>query len=246
MLRARRVGEGQVGQFRHQLAGGEDGVDRLFPLREMSGPALQLDDEGEGRGVHRHGLQIGWLAVDEMVGAQALANRRQRADAALQLAHHIGQDDVASRPNPGLDQRSDGAQRGRIARLHVRDADAVDEILVDQAAPGIDGPSPAHRVGVEVAVEHQALAAAAPAPDADGVDPFAGDGLEFDLQAKVAHHVDDMLGERLLARTLGIALPPHQVGQCLQAGGLVDAVREGQGVRHDARRRLNPRSEAPR
>jgi hypothetical protein len=49
--------------------------------------------------------------------------------------------------------------------------------VVDLAAPGVDGPALADRVGVDMAVEQQALAAAGPAQAADGVDALAGTGV---------------------------------------------------------------------
>ena len=69
----------------------------------------ELDRHVEAAGVQRHAVEVGRLHVDEAVGAQAGVDRLDRADAALQLADHVFEDHVAFQPDPGVDQRLDGA-----------------------------------------------------------------------------------------------------------------------------------------
>src|SRR5262245_319264 len=79
-------------------------------------------------------------------------------------------------PDPALDQRLHRGERRGVARLHVGHPDPVDESIVVDPAQGVDRPSLGHRIGVEVAVEHEALAAAGPPPAADRVHPASLDG----------------------------------------------------------------------
>ena len=130
---------------------------------------------------------------------------------------------------PASNQCLDGRERGRVAGLHVRDADPIDEVIVDQPAPGIDRPALGRRVGVEVAVEEQARGPAGAAPDADGIDAVALDGLQVCLEPHAAHDLDHPLDEGALARRLGIALVAHHLGDDVEAGALVNAAGEREG-----------------
>lgn len=117
--------------------------------------------------------------------------------------------------------RSAQKYRG-VARFHVGHAYAVDEFLVDFSGPGIDGPTFGDGVGVNVAVEQQALAPARAAPAADGVDAVARHWRQRSVQAQGTHLVSHERRQCALAVGLAIAFVLHHAGQEFEAGGLVN------------------------
>ena len=233
------LGRGRAGKFqrveaRDEIAGGHDGIDRLLALRQVPRVAHQLDGEDEGCGVHRQRLQVGGLAVDEIVRLEAALDHRDGADAALQLANDIGQQHVAAQLHTIVDQRLQRAEVGGIARLHVRHADAVDELVVDLSAPGIDGPALGHGVGVDMAVEHQALGAAGAAQPADCVDALARNRRQLDLEAQRLHLLRHPRRQHALALGLAVALVLHHPAQEFQAEFGVDTVEQLLRVHREA------------
>ena len=222
MRLARCVRKSHRVEPRDQVAGGQDRIDGFLALGQMPGLADQLDQEREGRGVHRHRLQIGRFRIDEIIRPQPGIHQRLGAHSALKFADHEGEDDVATQPNPGIQQRLHGAEISAIASLHVGHADAVDEVGVDLAGPRIDRPTLGHRVGVEMAIEQQAPSPARAAPTADRVDPIARHRRQLRLESQAAKLLAHELDQDALAVRLAVALVLHHLRQQREAGGLVD------------------------
>jgi len=132
----------------------------------------------------------GRLHIDEAVRTHAFLDRLDGADATLQFTNDVFQQHIAFELHTGIDQGFHRHERGGVAGLHVGNADAVDKVAVIQSAPGIDGPAPADRVGVQVAVEQQAAGAAAAAPGADGVEALGFDRLQHRFEAEGGHVFD--------------------------------------------------------
>ena len=130
-----------------------------------------------------------------------------------------------------------GAEIRGVPGLHVGDADAVDETFVHLSAPGIDSPALAHRVGVDVAVEQQALAAAGAAQPADGIDAVAVDcalgsvfggastGLSSASSPSACIRCHE-IGKLAFARRLAVAFVAHHRGEKVEAGFFVDAIEQ--------------------
>src|SRR5207237_4830812 len=104
------------------------------------------------------------------------------ADAALQLANDVGEDHVAPEPDPCPLHRLHRRHVGGVGGFHVGDADAVDALALDLAAERVPGPALARRIGIEMAVEHEAPAPAASAPSADAVEAAWLDFLQLGLE----------------------------------------------------------------
>ena len=68
-------------------------------------------------------------------------DRPDGPDPALELADHIFEDHVALEAHAGVEERLHRHEGSGVAGLHVRDADAVDEPVVVDAAPRVDRPA---------------------------------------------------------------------------------------------------------
>ena len=156
--------------------------------------------------MERQAGKVGGLPVDEVVRADPAVDRLDGADASLQLADDVREDDVATQPDALPDQRAHCAERRRIAGFHVRDTDAVDEPVVVDATPRIDRPAFGDGIRVEMAIEEQALAAAGSTPDADRVHASGLDLLGVGLEPEPLHGVDDEPRELAFAGRARVAL----------------------------------------
>lgn len=199
--------------------------------------ADQLDGEHKGGGVHRQRDQIGWLGVDEVVGADALVDQCRGADTALQLTDHVGEDDIAPEPNAGLDQRAQRAEVGGVSGLHVGDADTVNEGVVDLPRPGVDGPALSDRIGIEMAVEQKTFAASCATSPPDRVDAAARNRGQRRVKAKrlnLAHHETGQLAFALglriaFARTIW-ARKSRQARASMRASSASGLIRRSAGL----------------
>ena len=110
------------------------------------------------------------LRIDEVVCPEAALDHLDRAHATLQLAYYEGENHVAAEADSVLHKRAERAEIGGVTRLHVGDADPVDEILVVDPAPWIDRPALGGGIGVQVAVEKERRSAARALEATDGVE----------------------------------------------------------------------------
>src|SRR5262245_28579241 len=150
--------------------------------------------------------EVGRLGVDEVVGADALVDHGDGADAALELTDHEAQDDVAAQAHAVVHEGAEGAEIGRVTSFHVGDADAVDEVLVVDATPRIDGPALGDGIGVEMAVEEERGSVARTLEPSDGVESAFRHGLELGAEPDPLHAFDHEAGELALFGRAAVAL----------------------------------------
>ena len=108
MLIVLGAAEGRGVEARHQGTGGGDAVDAVLALRYVAGDAVEFDDEVECTGVQGQTIEVRRLHVDEIVGPDAILDRPHRADATLQLADDVLEDDIALQGDAGVDRHGKG------------------------------------------------------------------------------------------------------------------------------------------
>ena len=141
---------------------------------------------------------VGRLGDDRRVGVPAF-EQRLGADARRLLVDDGGDDHVSAQPAP----RALGARTRdrREARLHVVGAAAVQTSVLDprrQPAVRLEQPD-----GVEVPVQDQRPAAAAPSRDADDVRPSRSDLVDVNLEPRAFEPLREHGGDRGLAAAGG-------------------------------------------
>ena len=150
----------------------------------------------------------GMFDVDAVIGADAFAQERPRPRAADLVGRHRAHDDVALEFDAGRDQPLDAADGGGQAALVVLGAEAPQPAVVELPFVGIDGPSGHGHVGVHVAVEHQAGAAAGALEGGDGLArlerlvPGVGDLHHLDGEAHVSQVPGQVVGDLVLLEQL--------------------------------------------
>ncbi len=220
--------EGHRIDARDDIAGGGNRVDGFLALRQVAGVAGQLDDIAQCCRMHGDGNEVARFAVDEIVGLHAAFDGSKCADAALQFADDEGQDHVALQFDARLEQRLHRAEIGGIAGLHVGNADTVDELVVDETGIGVDGPALGDRIGIEMAVEQQALAAALAFQATDRVEPpTVVEGLQLGFDADLCKLSRHPARQNLLALGFRMALVLDHLRQKIEAGLFVDPIHEG-------------------
>ncbi|HZO26673.1 MAG TPA: hypothetical protein VFH48_11870 [Chloroflexota bacterium] len=187
-----------------------NGVHALLFAANVHRPAERVDDD-----VHRAGVlgenRAGAVRLgdDGKIGAGAVLDRVDRADAAVQLAGHAGHGDVAPDRHVRALQRQRSHDAGSQAGLHVVDAMAEQLAVLDPRVERVAGPATAKRVNVDVAVEHDRAPATGAAQPGDRLLSARLDLLELNLQALLIQVGGEPLGaRRLLGGERG---DPHQV-----------------------------------
>jgi hypothetical protein len=125
----------------------------------------------EGLGDQRH------------VGAEAALHEMVHAFAALGLSDNEGKHEVAVERGAAL---ADGLRRddeGGEASLHVLNAVTVEPVTFHPGRPRVPIPAARHGIDVEMAVEHQALAAAGTLERGDDLESARLHLVEFHLVA---------------------------------------------------------------
>jgi hypothetical protein len=164
-----------------------------------------------------HDLALGRLAEQAHIGDAAVRDEVARAGRIaavlrslrrsvlrlLDLAADRRDQHVAAQPHAGVLQRAHGLDVAGERALHVRDAEPVQAPVLHERvrleAGNVLQPRLATRVrGVQVAVEHQRLAATAARPGAKGVRAPVLDLLPLHLQAQLLIERHHQLGHRLL------------------------------------------------
>ncbi len=175
--RHERVGLGGVAR---RLVGlertehGEQVVERRDALAALAGvgrPARDGEAERDRAGVGDHDVEVRRLRDDREIARRAGPDRGQRALAAVLLAGHERDEELAAEPGrgPGRDERPDRPEDRRDAALHVAGAASVQPPVADLAAPRIGGPGGgvAGRHDVDVAGQDDPPAAGAAHPADD-------------------------------------------------------------------------------
>ncbi len=147
----------ELGDGRPQRPELLDGTHAVAPTRRVRGLTTDAQPEGERSTVRGDDVHLRGLRDHAGIGAPAALQRRVRAEAAILLAEHAGQQQVAAQPHArGLDGM-DGVRRCNEAGLHVAGAATVHATVADlRGERRIDpcvGIAGGHHV--DVAVEHQ-------------------------------------------------------------------------------------------
>ena len=103
-------------------------------------------------------LDAEWLGQDGHVGAEPARDEVVRALAALGLADHARDHDVAPEADAGGANGLGGGDHGGHAALHVLAAVAIETVPFNGGGPGVALGAEPQGVDVEVAIQHQALA----------------------------------------------------------------------------------------
>ena len=99
-------------------------------------------------------------------------------------------------------------------------------------APGIDRPAAAHRVGIHVAVEHQAPAAAGSLRHPDGIPAFGLDRLEVGGEPERPHALDHEARQRAFARRAAVALEADHLGEEVERARGIDGIDQAPRIGH--------------
>ncbi len=201
------------------LACAQDRVAVAPPLaeRRVDEVAVHADPQPERAEVAEHDLALGRLAEQAHVGDAAVRDEIPRAGRIaavlgslrvallrlLDLAADGRDEDVAAQPHAGVLQRAHGLDVAGDRALHVRDAEPVEPAVALERlrleAGHVAQPRLASRVrGVEVAVEHQRLAAAGAGPGAERVRAPLLHLLPLHLQPHRLEELDHEPRRRLL------------------------------------------------
>ncbi len=185
--------------------------------RRVDEVAVDADPQPERAEVAEHDLALGRLAEQAHVRDAAVRDEVARAGRVaavlrallvallrlLDLAADGRDQDVAAQPHARVLQRAHRLDVAGDRALHVRDAEPVEPAVplerLRLEAGDVAEPRLAARVRrVEVAVEHQRLAAAGAGPDAERVRPPFLDLLPLHLQAERLEELDHQPRRRLL------------------------------------------------
>ncbi len=125
------------------------------------------------------------LGDDRGVGANARAQKVSRSGATLKLPYDAGHDQLAFLRKPGSLRRGRGRDHRGDAGLHVPDAGSEEHVSLGRGLKRIAGEAVRKRVDVDVAVQHQALAASRPAKPRDALEPSRVHFLELGLESQL-------------------------------------------------------------
>ncbi len=112
----------------------------------------------------------------------------------------------------------------RIAGFHVGDPDAVDEVVVIEAAQGVDRPAVGGGIGIEMAVEQETGAAAGTGPASDRVETSRLDLRQVGGHSQLADRPSHETGQLALAGGAAVGLDAHHRGQELERVLIVNPV----------------------
>jgi hypothetical protein len=156
----------QLVELRQEAAHPHVGVDALVETTAVRRLPVGYDLDPAKALVREAHAQLGGLGHDGGFGVVVLQDFLH-ADAGYLLIGGGYDQDVACQLYTGVAQRLGRADARREPALHVVRAAAMEPPVADGRAEGVDHVSHAHRV--EVAIQHQALAAGAPRQAAHGV-----------------------------------------------------------------------------
>ena len=221
-VRVRRVVLPRRDPFLHRrrhLVHAQNRILRALPLAErgVDEVAVDADAQPERAEVAEHDLALGRLAEQAHVGDAAVRDEIPRAGRVaavlragrvallrlLDLAAHRGDQHVAAQPHARILQRAHRLDVARERALHVRDAEPVEAVSLDERlrleARNVLQPRLAAGVRrVHVPVEHQRLAAAGALPDPERVRAVLLHLLPLHVQAHRLVERDHQLGHALL------------------------------------------------
>ena len=198
------------------LAGLVDRVGLHLGPRGMDQAPRHGDLEPGGAAVARDQHHVGGFAQDAEIGHCAVGNRKLGAHAValvlpalevvhrrfLYLAGHARDDHVPGQLDAGLADRLRGDDVRPHGALHVERPHAVDPLVIDQGGLALvtDAAVGLFRAKrrVQVAVEHQGLAAALPLQAADGVVTVVADGLQGGVKTGRAENLVQGAGNAFL------------------------------------------------
>ena len=176
------------------------GVDAQLWAAAVCGPAGDRDFQPHKALVRDGELQFGRLGDDGRIGPVARGNVR-RAEAGIFFVGYGGNEQIALQRSAGIAQRFHGGQHCGDAAFHIVRTAAIQLAVADLGRERIRHIFHAH--GVDMAVEHQRLAAARAGQGADDADAI-GRGLVLRHgQAELLHGLRQVGGDFSFACAAG-------------------------------------------
>jgi hypothetical protein len=181
----------------------------------VPGDAVGVDGHVHDAGVDRDEV-VGAERLGDHggVGAQPALHQVVRALAALRLAGHARDDQIAREAHARAANGFGGHDDAGETALHVLHAVAVQAVALEARRPRIAPPAAGERVDVRVAVQHEAGAAAGPAQGGDGLQAPGLDLLEV--------HGVVALAEELVEEPRNLGLLGLEARDADQRAGQVD------------------------